>query len=228
MASPASSSLTSCSSSALSVMDTTEFPCSSDEDGLLSGLPRAVLHKILHYLDRSSLGALSAAVASPGLALQVATYQQQVGPEHQEGLLQLDGLPSELLLHVFGMLDRRSLGRAAQTCRRFRELAAAECLWLPAARGCLATGGGWAAARSAAPLPSSRDAVRVSANWRRARYEEAKLLVHNMRYMPRLQLERELLWVSRGNTIWAHPRKKDGTISRTTTRYETSSRLAKK
>ncbi len=108
-----------------------------------------------------------------------------------------------------------------QVCHRFRQLAYAECLWLPSARSCLAANAADAAfvARAAAPL-SSRDAVRISANWRQARYAETKLLVQNLRFMPRLQLERELLWVSWGNRIWAHPRnKEDGTIARTTTRY---------
>ncbi len=33
-------------------------------------------------------------------------------------------------------------------------------------------------------------------------YHETTLLVQNIRYMPRLQLDRSALWVSWGNKIW--------------------------
>jgi hypothetical protein len=72
--------------------------------------------------------------------------------------------------------------------------------------------------RTKQPLASARDRVRVSANWQHGIYAESKLLVQNVRYMPRMQLEREVLWVSWGNRIWAHPRGKDGQVGRTTTR----------
>jgi len=59
----------------------------------------------------------------------------------------------------------------------------------------------------------------VNLNWTSAKYSETKLLVQNQRYMPRIQLESDLLWVSWGNRIWAHPRSRvDGIIARATTR----------
>ena len=259
----------------------------------LDRLPCEVLCKIMGYCGERDVSAL--AEASAELALVVDIFREgkeedvagrptkcNVGPFAQmRESPQLDLLPSEVLLHIFKLLDRQSLGRTAQVntskkiillraaqktccpvivsspifkspetpratcvnclvtvawfyslrallyfvnfpqvCSRFRELAYAECLWLTPARDCLATNSRDASfvARSAAPL-SSRDAVRVSGNWRRAQYEETKLLVQNTRFMPRLQLERDLLWVSWGNRIWAHPRNpEDGTIARATTR----------
>ncbi len=105
-------------------------------------------------------------------------------------------------------------------CHRFRALSLAECLWLPSARDCVATNAHDPdfVSRAAAVL-SSKDAVRIGSNWKKARYLESKLLVQNVRFMPRLQLQRDHLWVSWGNRIWAHPRNEDGTIARTTTRY---------
>ena len=35
------------------------------------------------------------------------------------------------------------------------------------------------------------------------------------RYMPRLQLDSETIWVSWGSQVWAHPRRADGTVCRT-------------
>jgi len=107
-------------------------------------------------------------------------------------------------------------------CRRFRELAYTELLWLPVARASIATNGLSRDFRDrcAGAQLSSREAVRISRNWRLAKYSETKLLVQNQRFMPRIQLERDLLWVSWGNRIWAHPRSKnDGIIARATTRF---------
>lgn len=132
----------------------------------------------------------------------------------------MDTLPSEVLLSVFRFLDLQSLGRVARVSRRFRDLVYADCLWMRPAADCIATNAADPAvvARSKQPL-SARDKVRVSSNWRAGRYAESMLLVQNERYMPRLQLEREALWVSWGNRIWSHPRAPSGGhVGRTTTR----------
>ena len=129
----------------------------------------------------------------------------------------LDELPSEILLMIFSFLDRPSLGKVAGVCHRFKDLAYADCLWMRQASGAIAASTA-IAGKTLEPL-GARDRVRVSENWRAGKYLESKLLVQNVRYMPRLQLEREVLWVSWGNKIWAHPRfGNDGHIGRTTTK----------
>ena len=81
-----------------------------------------------------------------------------------------------------------------------------------------------AIATCADPNLPSKEKIRISRNWTKCRYEEATLLAHNVRYMPRLQLDGETLWASWGSRIWAHERKPDGTIHRQTKRVLSSHR----
>ena len=69
--------------------------------------------------------------------------------------------------------------------------------------------------RSVASWISAKDRVRISQNWTRGHYNETQLLVQDIRYMPRLQLDSETIWVSWGSQVWAHPRRADGTVCRT-------------
>ena len=107
-----------------------------------------------------------------------------------------------------------------QTCSLFRDLSYADSLWLGDSRNSLITNGldPLLEERTKEPL-SARDKVRVSRNWTSGQFSETKLIVQNTRYMPRLQLEQDLLWVSWGNRIWAHPRLSSGLIDRTSARY---------
>ena len=57
--------------------------------------------------------------------------------------------------------------------------------------------------------------VRISQNWVRGHYAEMQLIVQDIRYMPRIQLDAETIWVSWGAQVWAHPRRSDGTVCRT-------------
>ena len=66
------------------------------------------------------------------------------------------------------------------------------------------------------PIWSSKDKVRVAHNWTSGHYKESHLAVQNIRYMPRVQLQRSTLWVSWGKHIWSHPRRKDGSVHNTT------------
>lgn len=186
-----------------------------------SCLPEEVILKIFSYLDRSSLNSIC--VVNQRL-YHLAGQFKFFNPRNPiNSGMNLSNLPSEILLNIFSRLDRSSLGRIALVSRRFRDLAYADCLWVKEAKTCLSTNGKDSAmiSRTAAPL-GARDKVRVSQNWRNGVYVETKLLVQSLRYMPRLQLEKELLWVSWGNRIWAHPRHKrkpeSGLIGRTTTR----------
>lgn len=91
--------------------------------------------------------------------------------------------------------------------------------WSAAAKKCVVTNGQSAAfLEQTGPFPiwSSKDKVRVAHNWTTGHYKESHLAVQNIRYMPRVQLQRSTLWVSWGKHIWSHPRRKDGTVHNTT------------
>ena len=176
-------------------------------------LPEEILLRVVDFCDRPALTALTQ--TSRRLNSLVRTNFSL-----DRDLVDLVSLPCELLVTICSFLDRRSLGRFAQTSHRIRSIAYTEGLWAREARNCLATNGlnkEHDAKTTIDPL-SARDKVRVGRNWQLANYSETFLLVQNTRYMPRLQLERNHLWVSWGNWIWAHPRNRDGTVERTTTR----------
>lgn len=173
----------------------------------LDVLPLEILSRIFNFCDSSSLRSLS--MVNKRLAGVIAPLK-----------LQFHDLPVDVVLKIFSYLDRSSLGSAAQVNRRFRDLSYANCLWLRAARECLVTNGKDEGVRQRTSSElSARDRVWISRNWSKGWYTETKLLVQKHRYMPRLQLEKNQLWVSWGNHIWAHPRNaRDGTINRRTTR----------
>jgi hypothetical protein len=177
-------------------------------------LPREILQKIFGYCDRPSLESLKSTLSRFRTIIEEEGMLWEMKPK-----LNLDQLPSELLLIIFGYLSRADLGRVAQVCSRFRDLTHAESLWMTEGKNCLVTNGvdTSMASRTLGEL-TSQDRVRISKNWSEGSYHETTLLVQNIRYMPRLQLERSALWVSWGNKIWSHPRHVDGTISRTTNR----------
>merc|ERR1712226_1423539 len=69
--------------------------------------------------------------------------------------------------------------------------------------------------RSVQPWIKAQDRVRMSQNWVKSRYRETQLIVQETRYMPRIQLDSETIYLSWGSQIWAHPRRADGTVCRT-------------
>lgn len=154
------------------------------------------------------------------LAMVNRRFNSLVKTNFNFGSSGLNDLPSELVFAILGFLGRSDLGKMAQVSKRFREVVYADGLWSAGAREAVVTNGidRTFAARTAVNPLSARDKVRVEQNWRNADYIESHLLLQNTRYMPRIQLEHDHLWVSWGNWIWAHPRQTDGTISRTTSR----------
>lgn len=180
----------------------------------LATMPKEILMKIFGYCDRPSLEAMKLVLPVFANVIEEEGFLWETSPK-----LNLDQLPSELLLNIFAYLSHQDLGRVAQVSRRFQSLTYAECLWLNEAKQSLATNATdeAAASRNIVEL-SARDRVRISKNWTEGNYSETTLLVQNIRYMPRLQLDGSSLWVAWGNKIWSHPRHVDGTISRTTNR----------
>ena len=129
----------------------------------------------------------------------------------------LANMPSEIILTVFSYLDQSDLAKCARVCRRFQDLTTADCLWMPKAKESLATNcqNSEMKSKSVQPWISTQDRVRISQNWVRGNYSETQLIVQDIRYMPRIQLNAETIWVSWGAQVWAHPRRSDGTVCRT-------------
>lgn len=59
--------------------------------------------------------------------------------------------------------------------------------------------------------------VRISRNWKLGFFQEKQFLKSKVKYIPWLQLEKELLWISRGDQILAFARTKEGINSGTPT-----------
>lgn len=180
----------------------------------IAKVPNEIWIAIFAYCDRESLENLK--MACQRFAAIISSTGLDARMWVQETTTRLDQMPSEIILTIFGYLGRRDLGKCAQVCKRFRDLAGAECLWLTEARNCLATNG--TMTRSLVNMPttmSAQDRVRVSRNWVRGCYGETQLIVQDTRYMPRIQLDIDTLWVSWGSQVWAHPRRSDGTVCRT-------------
>ncbi len=126
-------------------------------------------------------------------------------------------MPSEIILTVFKFLPRSDLASCALVCSRFRDLMAADCLWLVEAKNSLATNmiNPDMKSRNVKQYLTAQDRVRISRNWTRGYYSDRQLIVQNTRYMPRVQIDAQTLWVSWGTQVWAHPRRPDGTVCRT-------------
>ena len=173
-------------------------------------LPVEIWLKIFTYCDQSSL---------KNLKMACFTFYQIIDSNANLEVMNrgLANLPSEIILSVFSYLKKSDLARCARVCRRFRDLTQAECLWMPEAKTSLVTNNCHPemVQRSVASWISAKDRVRISQNWIRANYNEAQLLVQDIKYMPRIQIDAETIWVSWGAQVWAHPRRADGTVCRT-------------
>lgn len=187
----------------------------------LTHLPVSVLANILCYCDGPSRQA--AAMASRRLASAVAELADQEQQEERDSndnpALRLDQLPEDVLLAICKFLPRHSLASVAQTCSRLRALAYSDCLWVEAAREALASSqlDPGARARSQEQM-GAREKVMLGCAWTKGEAREGVVAVQSSRFMPRLQLERQRLWVSWGSKIWCHPRLPGGGVAKTTSR----------
>lgn len=193
-------------------------------------LPGHLLYRILAFCDLTSLRSALAASRRLAAVWEEGNMEQEEEEEEEDpscplmcdmndNTLSLDCLPADVLLTIFKYLDQRSLGRVAQVCRRFRELSYSDCVWLAAANRSLASNQlDPATRRRSQGKLCARERVRVGQAWRTGACQETVLTVHNNKFMPRLQLEREHLWVSWGKFIWCHPRLPEGGIGSNTTK----------
>jgi len=189
------------------------------DKGLLD-LPDDVLVQIISYLssdqDRTALGLASKRLHGCVRAAEAAAGCDDLNRKS----MKLDGLPTEILTTIASFLTVRDLGKLAQVNKRFRDVANADLTWKGVARDCLVTNGRSASfLEHTAPCPiwSAKERARVGHNWTsKGAYTETHLAVQDIRYMPRIQLQRSTLWVSWGKCIWSHPRRKDGSVGQTT------------
>lgn len=193
--------------------------CNTNRISHFDALPDTILTLIYSYLDPHSLKNLTSLSSRLKKVLSDDELRES---KKGRGEKILDELPTEVLVHLFGYCSRNDLGRLTQTCKRFRDVAQTDGLWANLARDCLVTNTAAClnlGQRTApAPITSAKERVRIARNWTKGLYEETKLAVQNIRYMPRIEIEQSSLWVSWGNKIWSHPRHDDGTVGRMTTR----------
>ena len=182
-------------------------------------LPDNIISLIFKFLDPKSvriLGSLSPRLKGVLFEDEARRTKRKLGEQL------LEELPTEILVHLFSYVSRNDLGKLSQTCKRFRDIAQTDSLWVDEAHECLVTNTAacinMGQRTAPAPITSAKERVRIARNWTQGHYEETKLAVQDIRYMPRIELEQSSLWVSWGNKIWSHPRHADGTVGRMTTR----------
>jgi hypothetical protein len=138
-------------------------------------VPTEIWMKIFSYCDNSSIECLKMTCL---LFYNIIDANSNFGfvPVNNRGFA---NMPSEIILAVFGYLSRSDLARSARVCRRFRDLASADCLWLTEARQSLVTNNCHPEmkARSVQPWMPAQDLVRVSHSWTRGYYRETQLLI---------------------------------------------------
>ncbi|XP_063912481.1 F-box/WD repeat-containing protein 4 [Zophobas morio] len=130
-------------------------------------------------------------------------------------VLSLDSLSTELLLKIFKSLDIYDLCRLKQTCRRFNEVIEQWGSLLNKNVVPLITNQVHPAIiNRSGRILSSFERLRVSRNWKLGLYKERMLLYSKIKYIPWLQLEKNLLWISRGRCIQAYKRSSKGINTR--------------
>jgi len=189
-------------------------------------LPPVIIANILGYCD--PVAQRNAALSCRRFAMVLADMKRDEEEENLEEnvedvtdppCLLLDQMPTDVLLTIFGFLERRELGYLAQVCSRFRNLAYSDCLWLREAREALGSNQADSRARGRSQEQlGARDRVRLGRCWAEGDAREGLVAVQSAKYMPRLQLEAKRLWVSWGSKIWCHPRLPGGGVSKTTSR----------
>jgi len=181
-------------------------------------VPKEIWMKVFFYCDQISLDNLKmTCVAFYNIIDSNAAQYAILELSNPNNGSNLANMPSEIILTVFSYLDQSDLAKCARVCRRFQDLTTADCLWMPKAKESLATNcqNSEMKSKSVQPWISTQDRVRISQNWVRGNYSETQLIVQDIRYMPRIQLNAETIWVSWGAQVWAHPRRSDGTVCRT-------------
>lgn len=124
--------------------------------------------------------------------------------------LNLDDLPTQVLIHILYFCDIGDLGRLSSVCRRFYDIISDDFVWLNKSKKSVITNqlSAEICNRSCRKL-KYREKCRIAANWKRGCYKE-KLYSSKVKYMPWLILESDCLWVSKGCSIFAVRRQGSG------------------
>uniref|UniRef100_A0A023FGR5 Putative f-box/wd repeat-containing protein 4 n=1 Tax=Amblyomma cajennense TaxID=34607 RepID=A0A023FGR5_AMBCJ len=122
-------------------------------------------------------------------------------------------LPPDVLYVVCSYCDVQTLGRLSCVCKRFNAFLKHSYVWSRRSRNIVATN-----QSDKRMLQRSRHVLEPvekcwqSVRWQTGRYHERVLLQHYTIFMPWLQLERDVLWYSKGAAILKFKRLADGSL----------------
>ncbi|XP_026294386.1 F-box/WD repeat-containing protein 4 [Frankliniella occidentalis] len=130
------------------------------------------------------------------------------GVKEESEYLLFQDLPTDVLLAIFRYCDTRSLLSLSQTCKRINSIISEDFVWLERSRKVNVSNqvSDEIKSRSFSILPC-KERCRISQNWNSGRYQETIYLNNRTKFMPWLQLERDILWFSRGRQILALKRR---------------------
>jgi hypothetical protein len=127
----------------------------------------------------------------------------------------MDKLSTEILLKIFKYLDIYDLCKLKQTCRRFNEIIDA---WghsfIKNVKLLVTNQIHPTIIDRSARLLSPFERLRICRNWKLGIYSEKTLLYSKTKYIPWLQLDKNLLWLSREGFIRAYRRNSKGINTR--------------
>jgi len=130
----------------------------------------------------------------------------------KENLPHLDDLPTEVLLVIFKYCSLRDLGNLCKTCKRLN-IVVSDFIWYGKSRKALVTNQiGTDIQNRSLHLLSATNKCRIACNWIRGQYIEKIYYPFKTKYLPWLVLEKDRLWVSKGNCIQAFWRKPSGLV----------------
>lgn len=130
----------------------------------------------------------------------------------KENLPHLDDLPTEVLLVIFKYCRMRDLGNLCKTCKRLN-IVVSDFIWYGKSRKALVTNQiGTDIQNRSLHLLSATSKCRIACNWIRGQYIEKIYYPFKTKYLPWLVLEKDRLWVSKGNCIQAFWRKPSGLV----------------
>ncbi|XP_034233847.1 F-box/WD repeat-containing protein 4-like isoform X1 [Thrips palmi] len=117
-------------------------------------------------------------------------------------------LPTDVLLSIFRYCNIHSLLRLSQTCKRINNIISEDFVWLERSKRVNVSNQVSTQVKNRSfSILHCKDRCRVSQNWNLGRYEETIFLHNKTKYMPWLQLEKDIVWFSRGRQILALKRR---------------------
>ncbi|XP_071443152.1 F-box/WD repeat-containing protein 4 isoform X3 [Hetaerina americana] len=141
--------------------------------------------------------------------------QEEDEGQDKENTLSLEGLPTDVLLCIFKFCELKLLGRMSQVCKRFYGIINEDYVWIERAKNVLVTNQISETIRNRSLTTLSlKEKCRIYYNWKNGKYKENIYLRQRVKYMPKLVLERRILWISRGKSILAYKRGQDHCLSR--------------